>query len=72
MTEKEIKKRIQRTENILIDLALFKGKKCKYIYIDDLQKALKKEGLIKEIPKLPSIHKTVYINPKKRKKKKKK
>lgn len=44
-----LEKRIERIENILIDLAYFKGR-CAYIYLSDLQNALKKNGLIQEIP----------------------
>ena len=64
MVEKNLIKRIERMENILIDLAYFKGK-CKYVYLSDLRKVLKKEGLILEIPE-ENIYKIVYINPKKK------
>ena len=67
MIGKNLVKRIDRLERILIDLAYFKGK-CKYIYLSDLRKALKKEGLISDILE-PNAYKIVYINPKKKAKK---
>ena len=69
MIGKNLVKRIDRLERILIDLAYFKGK-YKYIYLSDLRKALKKEGLISDILE-PNAYKIVYINPKKKLKNKK-
>ena len=56
--------RIQRIEDILIELALYKGK-CSYIYLSDLQEILNKHGLIKEIPS-DKIYKVNYIRGKRR------
>ena len=61
-----VKKRIERIENILIDLAFYKGK-CNYIYLSDLQNALKKHKLIKEIPTI-NPYKIISINKKRMKK----
>lgn len=67
MIGKNLVKRIDRLERILVDLAFYKGK-CNYIYLSDLRKALMSEGLILEITEKIN-YKTVYINPKKKEKK---
>ena len=60
MNDLSNEKRIERLENILIDLAFYK-RKCAYVYLNDVQKALKKYGLIKEIPD-EKIYRIVYKN----------
>ncbi len=42
-----LEKRVERLENILIELALYPNR-CKYIYVVDLKKALVNKRLVKE------------------------
>ena len=44
---RHLERRIERLENILIELALYKNR-CKYIYLVDLKRVMLKKRLIKE------------------------
>jgi len=46
-TIRHLERRVERLENILIELALYKNR-CKYIYLVDLKRVMLKKKLIKE------------------------
>ena len=46
-----LEKKVEKLENILIELALYKNR-CKYIYQADLKKALLNKRLLKEKTRL--------------------
>lgn len=46
-TIRHLEKRVERLENILIELGLHKNR-CKYIYVEDIKQAMLRRRLIKE------------------------
>ena len=57
---KHLERRIERLENVLIELVLHKNR-CKYIYLTDLKQAMINRKLIKEKTRFVKIEKIVRL-----------